>query len=385
MPNSADFQRGVLSLVMIVKDEAASIVETIESVRPYIDYFLILDTGSTDGTQKLVRKALDGVPGRLEEEPFVDFSTTRNRALDLLGTETVFALMLSGDETLRNGAALRAFCEKAAKADPDGAYHVPIEFGRTIYASSRLTLTTGNWRYVGKTHEVLVPPGRLPPVQTVPKARIFHDLSRRDDRDQNTKWERDRRLLAEQMREDPTDTRAAFYYAQTLDCLGEHEAAIAAYERRLAMGGWFEEIYESTARIARLGNLVGWEWSRVQQKYLDAHALSPSRAEPLTAIADHWYAERNWPLTYLFAARAAAIPFPEKATLFIDRTVYEKRAKDLLSISAYHVGEYDAGIEALHELIDRYPGDERFRGNLALYEEKVGRTAKRKVPLPAIS
>ena len=42
--------RATISLVMIVKNEAAILRETLELVRPIVDEFVIVDTGSTDGT-----------------------------------------------------------------------------------------------------------------------------------------------------------------------------------------------------------------------------------------------------------------------------------------------------------------------------------------------
>ena len=48
--------RPLIEFVMIVKNEAGSIQETIESVEPWVDRYTILDTGSTDGTQDLIKK-----------------------------------------------------------------------------------------------------------------------------------------------------------------------------------------------------------------------------------------------------------------------------------------------------------------------------------------
>jgi len=73
----------LLGVVMIVKNEARGMKETIASFRNHIDHWTILDTGSTDGTQEIIRKELKGVPGNLFEESFVDFSSTKNRALEL--------------------------------------------------------------------------------------------------------------------------------------------------------------------------------------------------------------------------------------------------------------------------------------------------------------
>src|SRR3954466_735991 len=100
----------LLELVMMVKNEADNIAAVIESIRPYIDRWTILDTGSTDGTLKKIHEAVGTVPGDLFCEPFVDYGQTRSRLLDLAGTQSTFAIMLNGEEEVVNGAALRQFC-----------------------------------------------------------------------------------------------------------------------------------------------------------------------------------------------------------------------------------------------------------------------------------
>ncbi|MCJ2050481.1 glycosyltransferase, partial [Methylobacterium sp. J-070] len=50
---------------MIVKNEAHVIRRCLESVRPIIDHWVIVDTGSTDGTEEVIRAALADVPGTL--------------------------------------------------------------------------------------------------------------------------------------------------------------------------------------------------------------------------------------------------------------------------------------------------------------------------------
>ena len=52
-------QKCLLELIMIVKDEAASIQKTVLSVKGIVDRYCILDTGSTDNTTALIKEALE--------------------------------------------------------------------------------------------------------------------------------------------------------------------------------------------------------------------------------------------------------------------------------------------------------------------------------------
>ena len=198
--------RPLLELVMIVKNEAASIEATIRSVQHVVDHYTILDTGSTDGTPALIRAAFarQGVPGAVHSGPFVDFGATRNRAIELAGFRCVFVLMLSGDETLRpvrcfryresehvllfaaiedlslsgfhsiesfvvcvgvvvvdrHGGVLRRFLAKrrawrawvGAHGRRQEAYNVRVEFGAEVYDSTRVHRTDAMWYYEGVTH-----------------------------------------------------------------------------------------------------------------------------------------------------------------------------------------------------------------------------------------
>lgn len=357
----------MLGLVMIVKDEAAGIVATLESVRPWIDRWTILDTGSTDGTQDLIRKTLADIPGELHEEPFVDFSTSRNRALELHGEVSAFTLMLSGDELLHDGARLRAFCE-AHRSTSAGAFYVEVRSPGLAYKSARLARASAGWRYTGVTHEVLVGPDS-PPTITVPAVFVEHG-NRRTAAESRSRWELDLKLL----RTAPVgDTRAAFYTAQTLECLGMFRDALAAYDYRISLGGWAEEVYESLFRKARVLGRLGCLWAEVQQAYLDAYAFDPRHAEPLYEVAKHWHALEQYALAYLFASRAAALPVPDVA-LFVDAEVYAWRAADLAAVNGWYLAEktgdstvLEAGHAAASHALAGRPDDERLRANRDFY------------------
>ncbi len=95
--------RPLLCLTMIVKDEASSIRDVLLNVLPFVDRWLILDTGSTDGTQvrigchyvcqlfkELIKSTAAMFPekkGKVVEEPFVDFRYMTGTILGLVLTD----------------------------------------------------------------------------------------------------------------------------------------------------------------------------------------------------------------------------------------------------------------------------------------------------------
>ena len=98
-----------LCLNMIVKNEALVIRRCLDSVRPIIDHWVIVDTGSTDGTQDIIREHLRDLPGELHERPWRNFAHNRSEALELARGRSDYTLIIDADDTLEiaPGTALR--------------------------------------------------------------------------------------------------------------------------------------------------------------------------------------------------------------------------------------------------------------------------------------
>ncbi|MCI4680521.1 hypothetical protein K9U39_01085 [Rhodoblastus acidophilus] len=69
-----------IGLCMIVKNETAVIESCLDSLRSLVDYELIEDTGSTDGTRQFIRAwlARNKMPSEVIEEPWRDFAYNRS-------------------------------------------------------------------------------------------------------------------------------------------------------------------------------------------------------------------------------------------------------------------------------------------------------------------
>lgn len=103
---------------MIVKNEAHGIARTLESARPWIDRWCILDTGSTDGTKDVIEATLAGIAGSIGERAFDNFAASRNALLEWAskGAEPdEWLLLLDSDDILIGGDKLRGALEEFEK------------------------------------------------------------------------------------------------------------------------------------------------------------------------------------------------------------------------------------------------------------------------------
>jgi len=93
-----------VGLSMIVKNEMRVMRRCLESVAPILDYALIVDTGSDDGTQSVARHILKtrNIAGEVVEQPWRDFAFNRTDALQKLRErkEIDYSLMIDADQVI---------------------------------------------------------------------------------------------------------------------------------------------------------------------------------------------------------------------------------------------------------------------------------------------
>ena len=358
----------LLTLVVMVKNEADCIGATLASAKPYVDRWLVYDTGSTDGTQAIARAFMADLPGQLIEEPFAGWDVSRTRSVELAGTATEFAVFLDADDTLVGGEHLREHLESRRYDFDHNAFFIQTNFG-ALFDMTRVIRTGMGWRYEGVVHEQLVHPTEWAK-ERVPKVRIDQIRTEQMDAKSQRRWEQDERLLRARLEETPDDTRAAFYLAQTLTCLERHDEALEAYYLRIAMGGWWEEIYQCWVRAAWSLHKMNAPWPDQMEAFLEAFKVAPHRAEPLFEIGDYYRRQNENHLAYVFARRAVELPFPVDDRHLVAHEIYEWQANDLLGVAAYWIGDNERGEPAARAALAARPDDERLQANVGHYEAR---------------
>lgn len=343
-----------ICLNMIVKNEAPVIARCLASVRPWIDHWVIVDTGSTDGTQALVRELMEDLPGALYQRPWQDFAHNRNEAMALARTHGDYLLFIDADETL---VMHEGFHWPPLVAD---GYQFRCELDGWSYQRNALVAAHQPWRWEGVLHEYLTQ-DRPHTWQRLPGATIVVSRDGARGRDAGT-YLHDIEVLENAVQADPDNPRYRFYLAQSYRDAGQLENAVRAYLTRVAMGGWEEECWFALYQAAVLTEALDAPPPEVRDGYLNAYQARPTRAEPLCELARYHRQRGEYALAHLYAQQAAAMAMPDD-TLFVDESVYTWRALDELAVNAFYVGARAQGRAALQRLLHerRFPGPEAAR------------------------
>lgn len=343
-----------LCLCMIVKNEAAIIERCLRSVRPLVSTWVIVDTGSTDGTQDIVRRFFAGMPGELHERPWKSFGDNRSEAMQLARGKADYTLVMDADDELSIPPGWQL-----PPLDRD-AYHLLLTRGGHSMYRAQLFRSALPWRYEGVLHEYPtcdqeVRQARMPGLRIL----MHPDSARSSDPD---KYQKDARVLEEALAREPDNARYAFYLAQSYRDAGLHEQAIAAYRKRAAMEGFAEEVWYSLFQVGQIGEKAGRPADEVIAAYLTAFDNRPSRAEAPCALARYCRMQGRHASAYVFARAAAEIPRP-KDRLFLDEVVYAARALDELAMAAHHTGRHAEAARTARELLagGKLPPGERGR------------------------
>jgi tetratricopeptide (TPR) repeat protein len=308
------------------------------------------------------------------QEPFIDFSTSRNRALDLAEEKfptAAFMLMPDAEWYTQNVPGLIDFCKKHLNEDFAKTYSIRIYNPGIDFVTTRLIRCRTNSRFFGSVHEVLMPSGI-----NVPRNVAFeYKPSKQGALQSEQRWKRDVTFMLKDLEKNPNDPRTNFYLAQTYECLGDTSNAYKYYLKRSTLAGWDEENYETFYRLGRLikglakSDPVNFNWGMALNNYLIAFRMRPWRAEPLLEIAEH-YMHDNPAFAFVFSKFAYTLPYPTKELLFVDKFAYDYKKYDVNSRCAWTVGDYKLGEAATEKALELNPSDTFLLSLLNFYKGK---------------
>ena len=229
-----------ISACYIVKNEAAVLARSLDSVQAHVDEIIVVDTGSSDRTKEIAAAC----NARIFSFPWQqDFSAARNFALDKAAGDWI--VFLDADEyfTPETSGNLRAVIHGQENAAVDGLLlqeaNIEEQTGECLleFFSLRIFRNQLQLRYSGRVHEQLrlIQGGAVRTVAVSPaQLRILHtgysaNLSR-------GKAQRNLQLLLRELEQGRDPAELYMYLAETYDGLDDREQAVRYARLDIALG-----------------------------------------------------------------------------------------------------------------------------------------------------
>ena len=353
-------------LMMMVKDNPEVVARAVRTARPLVtSWVMMVNEGDAEALHTVVHNVLGDLPGGIVECPWVNHGANQTLLFAMARPRADYSLLLDGDDMLEMPPG---FTLPELTAD---VYRLTIMDQTLRYPRRQIFSNALEWRSEGAYHETQAANG----VHTEELLgellyRRCHDGARRGSVEKHVKVAAG---LEREMLKDPTNTRNAFYLAQSYRDAGNAIAAIAAYESRVAMGGWHQEVYVSHLNIGRLLLQLDAPPMNINNAFMRAYQACPTRAEALYELAKYNRLQGSFHLAYLFAKEAAKLPIPRE-DLFMEADIYEWRALDEHAIAAYWTGRDVEALALNARLLEVVPPPEKARitSNRAFSVQRLG-------------
>jgi glycosyltransferase involved in cell wall biosynthesis len=309
-------------LMLMIKNESKIIERCIGRALEHVDAVCILDTGSTDNTVEVCNKYLAdcGKPFKVSVDPFKNFGHTRTvsflKAQELCkelkwDADKTYAMAVDADMIIRPAAAFKDF-----KMTLPG-YTVIQQNGSLTYYNNRFMRCSYPWKCIGATHEYW----SGDPTEKVP-FEVFYIEDVNDGGCKSDKFERDVRLLSEDLKADPNNGRTHFYLAQSYKDMGKFKESITHYKKRIAIGGWEEEVWYAHYQIAKCHEALG-NPEKMEAWMVKAWKRRSWRAEPLCYLTRYFRDRSEHYKAYHYYLKGKDIPYPKDDVLFVEDAVYK--------------------------------------------------------------
>jgi hypothetical protein len=338
---------------MIVKDEAHIIASTLENLCHYIefDYWVIVDTGSTDNTKQIISDFFKdrNIKGELHETEWKNFGFNRSDALSKAFNKTDYLLIFDADDRIVGEFVL------PKELNLDG-YH--LKFGDNFsYVRLLLVNNALRWKFMGVLHEYIICTNENYSCKYENIEGNYHLVSGKSGaRSNNPNKYRDDALILEtaydeaQKNKDDIMVRYSFYCAQSYKDAGNHERSIEWYKKRIGHGGWNQEVYCSYIAIGQLYAKMNNIESAFYYWALSFNA-DPERCEGIYYIIKHCREKGIFQLAlhyYNWIEKNKTRNLIGK--LFVTEDIYKYLLDYEFTIIACYVGQHKLAIPSFHTL-----------------------------------
>jgi len=364
---------GKLALNFICKNESHVIERMLNSAKSITDLIVVNDTGSTDGTQDIIRKfgEENNIPTYVFERPFDDFEKSRTWAMTKLSevvaelkwdADKVHGYWFDCDEQL---VIDTTFNKNQFTAD---LYMINTYIGQMKYTRNTFFKVSKPFRWYGPVHEFIVCDDQniTSGLATGIHVNVSMDGASWQGK-VSEKYLSHSHKLESYINENRQDPRWIFYTAQSYhdsasipDNKEENEERLRRSlkyykERTERTDGYVEEIYYSHYRMGSIMRNLEYPWNLTMQQCLKAYAIEPSRGESIKVIVDYYLQMGEWHLAYLYTKFGYETfhgknPYPRKL-LFVDESLYIWKFAEAHAAACFYTGRADEAKKVYAEIL----------------------------------
>ena len=370
-----------ICLNMIVKNEAHIISDTFDNLLQYInfDYWIISDTGSTDGTQELIKNYFKSknITGELFQDEWRDFGYNRTLALQHANKKSDYLFIFDADDSIHGDF----------KLPPDSLFNKEMynfKFGGDHVAYVRPLLIANNleWKFNGVLHEFLTCVSKN--VEgTVLSGNYYVESGRKGSRSKDPeKYKKDAEILKRayyvelEKPDKGLSNRYAFYCAQSYKDCGMNKEAIEWYKMVAdKINTWVQEKYYSCFVLGELYMRENDFENSI--RYLTKSIIFDNQRIEGVALACELFLRREM---YLLCCSLGEqflghmSPPPDK--LFLFESFYFNHVEYSCSIAGFYCRKYDLGYQCCKKIINTRCVDSidkyiKTCNNLAFYKDQL--------------
>ena len=362
-----------LALNFICKDEAHVIENMLESVKSITDLIVCNDTGSTDGTQEIIKKFGEkaGIPTFVFERQFDNFENSRNHAMVKL-REVATELGWNLSDTW----GYWIDCDEVMSINPKfnkSQFNKDLYMINTYIRSMKYTRNTffrlnKDFEWWGPVHEYIISKSKDITSGLVEGLHVIVNMTGASWQGEvHEKYRTHSVLLEDYIINKDRNPRWIFYTAQSFhdssnvpnnkpESEERLRRALKYYRERVnRTDGYEEERFYSQYRIGTIMRALEMPWKDSMQELLKAYAMDPLRAESIKTIIDYYLSVGEYNLAYIYSKFSKVNfhgknPYPKKL-LFVDEALYVWKILEVHAAACFYTGRKEESKANFEEII----------------------------------
>jgi glycosyltransferase involved in cell wall biosynthesis/2-polyprenyl-3-methyl-5-hydroxy-6-metoxy-1,4-benzoquinol methylase len=372
-----------ISVCIIVKNEAL-LQQCVESFRDYVEEIVIVDTGSTDGTDNVARKLADIFEvytgcNNTETGLIEDFSNARQRSFELATQPWV--MWVDADDIIVGAENLSRLTQTIDHNADAISFMFPYEYSYNelnqctcLHYRERLFSNKNKFHWVNPVHEVIIPNDNVKASFIIEDSIVF-----KHQRQYSTKQMesgRNLRILRNYFEKvKDSDPRQMYYLG--LECFnnGLADEAIQHLTKYVDISGWDDERAMACLKLVDIYQMIGdyqngikWGFKTIEIKETWGEGyFSLAKMFYFLAAQDSVNEMRHWERCSYFSRLGLSLP-QTKTLLFINPLERDYEIHRYLNIALNKLGNVRGALESTIIGLKSKPNDESLLLNKKLYQ-----------------